>query len=205
MTLRPSLWGLVVVLVLGSVWQFLRALRLGRAPMTASKPAAETESGARPASKVTAESSDDAAQVDDDEDGFDYAPQLRPVGATFAPFPEHVVPAQPALVPTSVVRAPELFQLELEVRHLQRELEGQQELIALQRAEIEALHSELGGLHLQLADAVVAQPTTSPEYSEAMQLAAHGHNAQEIAARCGISVAEAGLVLSLARNAGARS
>ena len=196
MTLRQILWGLVVVLILGSAWQFMRALRLGRAPMTASKPAAETESGARPASKVTAESSDDAAQVDDDEDGFDYAPQLRPVGATFAPLPEHVVPAQPALVPTSVVRAPELFQLELE---------GQQELIALQRAQIEALHSELGGLHLQLADAVVAQPTTSPEYSEAMQLAAHGHNAQEIAARCGISVAEAGLVLSLARNAGARS
>ena len=205
MTLRQLLWGLVVVLILGSAWQFVRALRLGRAPMTASKPAAETESGARLASKVTAESRDDAAHVDDDEDGFDYAPKLRPVGATFAPSPEHVVPAQPALVPTSVVRAPELFQLELEVRHLQRELEGQQELIALQRAQIEALHSELGGLHLQLADAVVAQPTTSPEYSEAMQLAAHGHNAQEIAARCGISAAEAGLVLSLARNVGARS
>ena len=193
MTLRLILWGLVVILVLGSVWQFLRALRLGRAPMTTSRLAA------------TAESGDDAAGADDDEDGFDYAPQLRPVSATIATPPEQVAPAQPARVPTPVVPAPEVFQLELEVRHLQRELEGQQELIALQRAEIEALHSELGGLHLQLADAVVAQPTTSPEYSEAMQLAAHGHNAQEIAARCGISVAEAGLVQSLARAGGARS
>ena len=193
MTLRLILWGLVVILVLGSVWQFLRALRLGRAPMTVSRSAAAAEPG------------DDAAGGDDDEDGFDYAPQLRPVSATIATPPEQVAPAQPARVPTPVVPAPEVFQLELEVRHLQRELEGQQELIALQRAQIEALHSELGGLHLQLADAVVAQPTTSPEYSEAMQLAAHGHSAQEIAARCGISVAEAGLVLSLARNVGARS
>lgn len=193
MTLRLILWGLVVILVLGSVWQFLRALRLGRAPMTVSRSAAAAEPG------------DDAAGGDDDEDGFDYAPQLRPVSATIATPPEQVAPAQPARVPTPVVPAPEVFQLELEVRHLQRELEGQQELIALQRAQIEALHSELGGLHLQLADAVVAQPSTSPEYSEAMQLAGQGHDAQEIAARCGISVAEAGLVQSLARAGGARS
>ena len=193
MTLRLILWGLVVILVLGSVWQFLRALRLGRAPMTISRSAAAAEPG------------DDAAGGDDDEDGFDYAPQLRPVSATIATPPEQVAPAQPARVPTPVVPAPEVFQLELEVRHLQRELEGQQELIALQRAQIEALHSELGGLHLQLADAVVAQPSTSPEYSEAMQLAGQGHDAQEIAARCGISVAEAGLVQSLARAGGARS
>ena len=193
MTLRLILWGLVVILVLGSVWQFLRALRLGRAPMTVSRSAAAAEPG------------DDAAGADDDEDGFDYAPQLRPVSATIATPPEQVAPAQPARVPTPVVPAPEVFQLELEVRHLQRELEGQQELIALQRAQIEALHSELGGLHLQLADAVVAQPSTSPEYSEAMQLAGQGHDAQEIAARCGISVAEAGLVQSLARAGGARS
>ena len=193
MTLRLILWGLVVILVLGSVWQFLRALRLGRAPMTVSRSAAAAEPG------------DDAAGGDDDEDGFDYAPRLRPVSATIATLPEQVVPAQPARVPTPAVPVPEVFQLELEVRHLQRELEGQQELIALQRAQIEALHSELGGLHLQLADAVVAQPTTSPEYSEAMQLAGQGHDAQEIAARCGISVAEAGLVQSLARAGGARS
>ena len=193
MTLRLILWGLVAILVLGSVWQFLRALRLGRAPMTISRSAAAAEPG------------DDAAGGDDDEDGFDYAPQLRPVSATIATPPEQVAPAQPARVPTPVVPAPEVFQLELEVRHLQRELEGQQELIALQRAQIEALHSELGGLHLQLADAVVAQPSTSPEYSEAMQLAGQGHDAQEIAARCGISVAEAGLVQSLARAGGARS
>ena len=205
MTLRLILWGLVVILVLGSVWQFLRALRLGRAPMTASRSAAAAEPGAMPAGRGTAESGDDAAGADDDEDGFDYAPQLRPVSATIATPPEQVAPAQPARVPTPVVPAPEVFQLELEVRHLQRELEGQQELIALQRAQIEALHSELGGLHLQLADAVVAQPSTSPEYSEAMQLAGQGHDVQEIAARCGISVAEAGLVQSLARAGGARS
>ncbi len=205
MTLHQILWGLLVLLVLGSAWQFLRALRLGRTSMTAAKPAAELEPAAMPTGKVFDEFSGDAADADDDdeEDGFDYAPQLRPIGVTFAPPP--APPTPPASASTPVVPAPEVFQLELEVRHLQRELEGQQELIALQRAEIEALHSELGGLHLQLADAVVAQPTTSPEYSEAMQLAAHGHSAQEIAARCGISVAEAGLVLSLARTAGARS
>ncbi len=130
MTLRPILWGLVVVLVLGSVWQFLRALRLGRAPMTACRSAAAAEPGAMPAGRGTAESGDDAAGADDDEDGFDYAPRLRPVSATIATLPEQVVPAQPARVPTPAVPVPEVFQLELEVRHLQRELERQQELVA---------------------------------------------------------------------------
>ena len=211
MSLRQILWGLVVILVLGAAWQFLRALRLGRASMTAPQPAptapksvpkpatnsrSEAEPAVTPAGKASEVPGDDAAEVDEDEDGFDYAPQLRPISASPAPLPTGVMPVAPA---------PEVFQLELELRHLRRELERQQELIALQRAEIVALQSELGGLHLQLADAVVAQPATSPEYSEAMQLAGQGRSAQEIAARCGISVAEAGLVLSLARSGGARS
>lgn len=199
MTVRQLLWGLVLIFVLVAAWQFLRALRLGRAAMTVAQPAAQAEPVALPASKRSDGPERNAADTDlddDDGDGFDYAAQLRPLRAS---------PAAPPPLPSApVAPAPEVFHLELELRHLRRELDGQQELIALQRAEIEALQSELGNLHLQLADAVVAQPTTSPEYSEAMQLARQGRSAEEIASRCGITVAEAGLVLSLARTGGAR-
>ena len=78
MTLRPILWGLVVVLVLGSVWQFLRALRLGRAPMTTSRLAA------------TAESGDDAAGADRDREAFqevDHAAFFTPLAKWAAQIP----------------------------------------------------------------------------------------------------------------------
>ncbi|ENO89699.1 DUF2802 domain-containing protein [Thauera linaloolentis] len=178
MSPRQMLWILALLLLLLAGWQFLRALWLGRASAPQSGPA-------------SAAMADEAGGEGDDGDGFDYAPQPRPaVSAPLAP-----EPAAPAA---------DVFRAELEVSHLRRELEAQQALIALQRTEIEALRAEAAGLRQQLEEAMLAQPSTSPEYSEALRFAEQGYTAEEIAARCGITVAEAGLVLSLARTGGTR-
>ena len=183
MSLRQILWGLVLLLLLLAGWQFLRALRLGRtSPAAQPAPIAKT-----PVTAGARKENDD----EEDDDGFDYAPQLRPVTAT--------PPAPPP------VAAPEVFQFEFEIRQLRREREEHQSIIALQQAEIEALRIEVTALRQQLEDAVVSQSASSPEYSDALRFAEQGYTAEEIAARCGISVAEAGLVLSLARTGGGRA
>lgn len=183
MGLRQILWVLVLLLLLLAGWQFLRALRLGR-----------TASAAPPPTKAPVAEDVGADPDEDDQDGFDYAPQLRTPGPQ-----SPVAPLSPVDVPGAAVRTPDVFQFELEIRHLRRELEIRQELIGVQRAEIEALQFELATLRRQLEEGAVAQPTTSPEYSEALHLAEQGQSADEIAAHCGITVAEAGLVLSMAR------
>lgn len=177
MSPRQMLWGLALLLLLLAGWQFLRALWLGRS--------AAPQSGPPPAATA------DEVGDDGDGEGFDYAPLPGPALAA-PPAPEPAVPAA------------DVFRAEFELRHLRRELEAQQALVARQRAEIEALRSEAAGLRQQLDDAALAQPATSPEYSEALRFAEQGYAAEEIAARCGITVAEADLVLSLARAGGAR-
>jgi len=190
MSLRQILWGLVLLLLLLAGWQFLRALRLGRTQPTAQPaPIAKT-----PVTAGVQKEDDD----EEDEDGFDYAPQLRPVTVTPPVPPSGVAPGR-------TVVAPEVFQFEFEIRQLRREREEHQSIIALQQAEIEALRVEVAALRQQLEDTLVEQPATSPEYTDALRFAEQGHTAEEIAARCGISVAEAGLVLSLARTGGGRA
>ena len=174
MSLRQILWVLVLVLLLLAGWQFLRAVWLSR------EPAAQAET-----SLVREQAAAVAVVEEDESDGFDYAPRLRPA-----------VSAQ----------AEEPFRATLEAQQLRRMLEGQQSLADSQRAEIEALQAEVVDLRRQLQETALGQAPqtmTSPEYSEALHLAEQGFSAEEIAARCGISVAEAGLVLSLARS-GAR-
>lgn len=92
----------------------------------------------------------------------------------------------------------EVFALQLENSRLRQELLAQKELTGVQQQEIERLIEDLTRLRDE-AERMRAQPTSSPEYSEAMVLAAQGLNAEMIAARCGITLAEAELVLSLAR------
>ena len=178
-SLRQLLWLLVVLCVGFAAWQLLRALIVAR----------RTPSRATGAPKATV--------VDDDgaeDDGFDYAPELRP-GPVSPP------PVAPQPVPE---RSPESFQLELEARHLRREVAELRALVSRQHAEIDALQLEVAGLRTQLEDAGAGASGVSPEYSESLRLAKQGMSAEEIAARCGITVAEAELVLSLARSGGAQ-
>lgn len=63
-------------------------------------------------------------------------------------------------------------------------------------AELKQMRSELAALRAEVERLKTAR-AVSPQYSEAVTLAEKGADAQSIAARCGISVGEAELVLAL--------
>ncbi len=214
MGVREALWLIGLALVCYSVWQFFRALRAPRAsaavpPGAASR--AETESpraggdtavlsggpdmqpiSRNPEAGAQAEAEDET----EGEDTFDdYAPLPGPqvgVGPGRAQGASQPLPVQPD------VFQPDVFQLALDNSRLRQALQAQRDLVALQQDEIDRLVQDITALQDEL-ERLREQPTSSPEYSEASVLAAQGLNAEMIAARCGISLAEAELVLSLAR------
>ncbi len=196
MGVRELLWLLVVLLLAYAVVQFFRALGAARdarpaGAAPARQPAALAPDPAPPRAR---EGGDEGIDLPDDRAGavagdatdevteadLDYAPVLRPL-------------AEPG---------PEAFQRELEAGQLRRELASLQATVDAQRHEISDLHGELQRLREQLERAEAAQTSSSPEYSEALALARHGMGADVIAARCGITVAEAELVLSIAGGRG---
>lgn len=105
----------------------------------------------------------------------------------------------------------EPFPLELELRQFRRELaqmrgtmaEQRQQSARLteelngQRALNNELHKEINELREQLSSLLTGQ-NISPEYSEPLMLAQRGMGVDELAEHCGISVAEAQLLCSLA-------
>lgn len=177
MNLRYLLWLAIALLLAYGAWQLLRALRAGR---RAATPAA---------AQPTAVDEDDAGDEGDDTDFADYAPvPARPRESAAPPPPAPVAPAPPG---------PDAFQLELEVQRLRREVAGLRAVLDVQQQEIGGLHDSLAGLREQIDKGLVAQ-NASPEYSEALVFARRGLAVDAIAERCGISVAEAELVRSLA-------
>ena len=212
MGVREALWLIGLALVCYSVWQFFRALRAPSSSAAVPPAVAQGAQAEAPQSTgrrtalaggpdtqptgrgVEAEAPSEVE--DEDEDTFDdYAPlpgpRLGPDPAR-AQGPSERLPAQPGVV------QPDVFQMELDNSRLRRALQAQRDLVALQQDEIDRLVHDITELQDELAR-VREQPTSSPEYSEALVLAAQGLNAEMIAARCGISLAEAELVLSLAR------
>ncbi len=108
-------------------------------------------------------------------------------------------PSDPATVVPDDDVAPrgEVERLALEMQQLRREvsqLRGEQEA---QRHECHRLGEELAAARDALAGIQAAQ-NVSPQYGEAVMLARRGLESEAIAERCGISVAEAALVRSLA-------
>lgn len=65
-------------------------------------------------------------------------------------------------------------------------------------AELQVLRGEVQTLRQELAD-LKTLPRVSPIYADAMDLARRGYNARGIAEECGISIAEAELVLAMTR------
>lgn len=217
MGVREALWLIGLALVCYAVWQFFRALRAPRSSAAvAVLPAAtgggepETPRGgaghaalrggpARPSGQGRLEAGAQTAEQNEgdreaeNEDGFDaYAP--LPAAQT-GPTQGRAQESPPV---QSDVAQPDVFQLQLDNSRLRQALQAQRDLVALQQDEIDRLVQDITALQDEL-ERLRDQPTSSPEYSEAMVLAAQGLNAEMIAARCGITVAEAELVLSLAR------
>ena len=103
------------------------------------------------------------------------------------------------------------FPLELELRQFRRELAQMRGAMAEQRQQSARLTEELGGqralndeLHREINDlreqlqSLLTGQNISPEYSEPLILAQRGMGVDELAEHCGISVAEAQLLCSLA-------
>lgn len=174
--MREALWLLALLLAAYAAVEFLRALRLPQRGEGAAAP------GAPP--RRAAVDAGGARDGEGEEDGdFVSHASLPAAAAADAPPPDH---------------AAERFELELENSRLRQALQAERDLVALQQSEIERLVEDLTALR----DALERQGgavESAPEYTEALVLAAQGLNAGMIAERCGITLAEAGLVLALAR------
>ncbi|THF60233.1 DUF2802 domain-containing protein [Pseudothauera rhizosphaerae] len=114
----------------------------------------------------------------------------------YAPLPAAEAKAESAPAPQS-----DLFQQELETQQLRRDIARLQAQHAVQQGEIAELRDGLRVLREQL-EAGLAGQGVSPEYDEALVFARRGLEADAIAERCGISVAEAELVRSMTRRGG---
>lgn len=193
--MREALWSLALVLAAYAAFEFLRALRLPREVPAKAALVPASVAGAQAAA---------AAAVDEDDDDF----------LAYAPLPSATVtPSVPGSAPPQSMpdgrgadaasaadaEAARRFELELENSRLRQALQAQRDLVALQQSEIDRLVEDVSALRDEL-DAQASGVASSPEYSEAMVLAGQGLNAEMIAERCGITLAEAELVLAIGRN-----
>lgn len=188
MGLRELILAAIALLAVYVGYQLYRASRVQKA----SAPVPPDVSAERPDGEVPASvelSAEARAGVDalaaGDEDDDEPGPLYGAAGK---------LPAAPEAQP-----APDAFQHELEVRQLRRELEQQGGALAELRRELDELREQLRA-HKEQADAGLVTRGASPEYNEALVFARRGLDAETIAERCGITVAEAELVQSLARS-----
>ena len=180
MGLREILALAVVGLFFYVAYQLFRALRAERSD--------------KPVSRVDAVVGDDA--IDDDEDGDELFVFERPAEPQAAP----AELATEATAPQGA--APQMigdaFQLQLEVQQLRRDISQLRTETDAQRAEIARLAEEARERREQV-DVSLPGQGVSPEYNEALVCARRGLDVDEIAERCGITVAEAELVRTLAQ------
>lgn len=96
---------------------------------------------------------------------------------------------------------PPAFEAALEHSALRQEIDALREEVAQQREQMSALSRGIEALREQI-ESVSAAQGISPEYNEALVCARRGLDVEAIAERCGISVAEAELVRSMAERQG---
>ncbi|WP_323001198.1 DUF2802 domain-containing protein [Denitromonas sp.] len=139
-----------------------------------------------------------AADIAPDDDAVD-APSAG-TDTDAGPDTDDAVVALSAQAPAD--DAAESFSLALEVRQLRRDAAQLRGEIDQLRAEQLVMRQSLSEQSAQL-DAARAAQRVSPMYGEALSLVRRGMSAEDIAERCGISVAEAELVKSLGQDAAA--
>lgn len=93
------------------------------------------------------------------------------------------------------------FRAAFDASALRQEIDMLREELAQQRATLVALSQTHDALREQI-ESLGTHQGVSPEYNEALVCARRGLDAEAIAERCGISVAEAELVRSLAERQG---
>ncbi|AYH45724.1 DUF2802 domain-containing protein [Azoarcus sp. DN11] len=191
MGLREIILAAIALLAAYIGYQLYRVARVPRAPASPSASASASpsasastgEPGESPRATI-AEPGGDENKVDEGE--ADEAGELY----SFDPPPPAAARANPVA---------DAFQHELEVRQLRRELEQQRTELADLRRALDELREQVRA-HKEQAAAGVTTRGASPEYNEALVFARRGLDAETIAERCGITVAEAELVQSLARS-----
>lgn len=173
--MRELIWAVIAILAGYVVLQLYRAMRVESRPPPDEygKGGAEAGSGSASAANPAATAKDDGTG---DDDVFVFEPAVR-------------------TVPPGVG---ENFQAALQARPMHQMLERLDEKLAAQQGRIAELEAALGALREQL-DTTGAVQGISPEYNEALVFARRGLDVDAIAERCGISVAEAELIRSLAQ------
>lgn len=193
LNLRDALIALVALLAFYLLVAFLRMRRLKREKAVAASPVvAQTAVAAyaavqEPALKAEPEAPEPVAGRREPE------PLAAPSDAAF-PWNE---------APDETPLKRQISLLESEVAQLRREVGGlRAEVLVLREAQQRA--QEVAALDVpeveSVEEAVDVATTVSPLYSEAMQYALQGYDAAAISQNCGISRAEAELVVALVRN-----
>lgn len=177
--MRELIWALIAILAGYVVLQLYRAIRVGSKPPPdeSGEDALETEARSAIAANLAAMEKDVGVR---DDDVFVFEPAVR----------------------TAPRDADDGFQAALEARQMSQVLGRVDEKLAAQQERIAELEAALESLRAQL-DATGVVQAISPEYNEALVFARRGLDVGAIAERCGISVAEAELVRSLAQQADA--
>lgn len=187
MGLRELILLAIAVLAVYVGYQLYRVSRVGanKAPATPATDVPEMASAASSSAVAAAEDGEG-----DDEELFVFE---RPTS-----------PHSQAPSAGDAASRPERFRLELEVRQLRRDVARQQTELAELRRQFDELGATLRAQKEQV-DASLASHGASPEYNEALVFARRGLDVEAIAERCGITVAEAELVQSLARSGAGES
>lgn len=176
---REALVAIVVLLVLYILFTFLRISRL----RNETRRAQEMSPGAmRNAMQSYAAVQEPEAPPVPPDGGVQAAPADIPAPTRGAAFAWNEPPSE----------NPERHRIEVleqDLAQLRREVGGL-------RAEVQALREE----QRREINKVEVTQNASPFYSDAMQLATQGREAADISVLCGISRAEADLVVALARN-----
>jgi Protein of unknown function (DUF2802) len=118
--------------------------------------------------------------------------------ATAPAAPDTQIPPVLSVVeaPQAVEASPSAFAEHLAWTRLDGEVKELRAELATVRNELAAARNELVGVQAELSESKVAR-RVSPLYADAVALARRGFDARGIAEECGISVAEAELVLSM--------
>jgi hypothetical protein len=173
---REALIAIIVILVVYVVVAFLRIKRLWRQRV---QPDASTHALR---SAIAAYTTTQGPVAASDVSDFPWANAQTPTSTPAPKQPDTQEQTEAQAEPPNELLENELLQLRLEVGSLRAEVMRLREEQKRELTEIRSVQS------------------ISPLYSDAMQMAMQGHDAASVSQHCGISRAEAELVVALVRN-----